>query len=93
MQKQFTILKVGYTAGIYGCSGEYFTCIYTGNAGMGSFSFSGMYGADERVSGEMKARGYKNIYCQSDYGKMKSRDIPRNRFMGEGEAVEFAKTI
>ena len=93
MRKNFTILKVGYTTGVYGCSGEYFTCIYNNKAGMNSFSFEGMYGVEERVEATLKDRGYQFIYINSDYGKMKYREIPRNFFLSESGAVELAKTL
>jgi len=73
MTKQFTILKVGYTHGIYGCSGEYFNCIYTTKNGLSSFPFNGMYGAEERVAGTLRSRGFEEKYTPTDYGKMKAK--------------------
>lgn len=78
--KYFGITKTGYTAGVYGCSGEYFTCIYTTDKGLKSFKFNGMYGAEERVSKMMKDRGFQDSYIQSDYGKMTRKDIMKNSY-------------
>jgi hypothetical protein len=86
-QKTFTILKIGYTRGIYGCSGEYFNCIVDMNKG---FFFSGMYGAEERVASALKEKGYKEIYNQSVFGKLVRDDIPKNRFLSEYDAIKFA---
>jgi hypothetical protein len=52
--KLYTTIKTGYTAGIYGCSGEYFTTtIITQNKkGLDTriIHFQGMYGAENRVN-------------------------------------------
>jgi hypothetical protein len=85
----FTCVKVGYTAGMYGCSGEYFLLITSaGN----SISFSGMYGVEDRVASVLKDRGYKEIYTPSDFGRMTLKDV-RKRFKSEYEAVEIVKTL
>jgi hypothetical protein len=91
--KQFSIVKVGYTSGIYGCSGEYFNCIFTDKKGLQNFTFSGMYGADERVQAEMREKGYKQVWLKSDYGKMKTsgQDKMLPIFMGEYQAIEYIK--
>ena len=73
MKKQFTILKVGYSKGIYGCSNEYFTCIYTNKQGFNSFSFKGMYGVEERVAEVLKSKGLEEVYTPTDYGLIPSR--------------------
>lgn len=68
--KIFWIIKTWYSAGVYGCSGEYFTCIYTyiekvkwnqyngwkdfEQMQFGYFYFEGMYWVEERVADEMK---------------------------------------
>lgn len=77
--KWYTIIKIGYSCGVYGCSNEYFTLIYTDNKeGLKSQSFYGMYGAEERVSATMKDKGYKEHYTQSFYGKMTKKDLTKN---------------
>ncbi len=88
-QQSFTVIKIGYTKGIYGCSGEYFNCIVDMEKG---FFFHGMYGAEQRVAHALKDKGYKEIYTQSVYGRMVRDDIPKNRFMSEYTAIEEIKT-
>lgn len=78
--KLFGITKTGYTAGIYGNSGEYFTCIYVDHNGMNAFKFHGQYGAEERVARLMRDRGYKEAYIQSDYGQLRRKDIMKNNY-------------
>lgn len=81
--KYATIIKTGYTAGIYGNSGEYFTVIYTSknaSRGLMSFKFNGRYGVEERVSKMFQDKGYKMAYCQADYGKMTRKDIMKNNY-------------
>ena len=81
--KYATIIKTGYTAGIYGNSGEYFTCIFTSkNASKGLmwFKFHGQYGVEERVSRMMQDAGYTMSYSQADYGKLTRKDIMKNNY-------------
>ncbi len=87
----FTIIKVGYTAGIYGCSGEYFHCLIDNEKDVTSLFFQGMYGAEERIREELKAKGYEYIYSQSVLGQLKRNDIPKNRFLSEYQAIENIK--
>jgi len=98
MTKTFTIYKVGYTAGIYGCSGEYFNVIITGVKNPNEyytdgFFFQGMYGVQERVSSVLKDAGYKEIYTQSVYGQLRRKDIPKGRFLSEYPAIAKVKEI
>jgi hypothetical protein len=89
MKKIYTIIKIGYTAGIYGCSNEYFTLIYTDKKdGFKSVSFYGMYGAEERVSATLKEKGYTQHYTQSFFGKMKRNDITKN-CISEHDLLKF----
>ena len=88
--KQFTTIKIGYSVGVYGCSGEYFTTIYMNGGKHGSFSFEGMYGADSRINREMEAKGYKQFYTPSFYGKMTKAD--RTKYIQpEYSAIEYIK--
>jgi hypothetical protein len=89
--KQFTTIKTGYTAGVYGCSGEYFTTIYTNGSKNGSFRFYGMYGAEERIAQAMKQKGYKEFYVGSFYGRMTRNDIPNKAYKSENQAIEYIK--
>lgn len=91
-KKQFTILKVGYTAGIYGCSNEYFNCIYTDNEGMHSIPFYGMYGAEQRLERVLNDKGYEYQYIHTDFGKMKSREVWKG-FVSETEAIETVNKL
>lgn len=85
--KQFTILKVGYTRGIYGVSGEYFNCIIVNNKGIQSIPFQGMYGVESRIARALKEKGYTEVYTPTDYGKMTRKDM-LNIFITENEALE-----
>lgn len=90
---QFTIVKVGYTKGIYGCSGEYFTAIYIKDNAIQSFCFVGLYGTDGRIAEAFKQKGYTQFYTQSDFGRMTKRETNTKIFMSESEALEHIKTI
>lgn len=79
--KYFTIQKIGYTAGIYGCSGEYFSLVITDtdkkDKRVTQYIFSGMYGAEGRIAGILKQAGYDDKYIHSIYGKLTRKDIPQ----------------
>ena len=73
--KYATIIKTGYSVGLYGNSGEYFTCVFTSKNGMSYFKFEGQYGGEERVEQLLKDRGYKIAHVNADYGKVLKKDI------------------
>ncbi len=85
--KSCTIVKIGYTAGIYGNTGEYFSCFYTKGGIIKSFIFYGQYGVEERFSNAMKKKGYKVTWCKEIYGKLTRKDIPKNIAFSEHSAL------
>lgn len=85
--KHFTITKVGYSTGIYGCSGEYFVCVYVTPKKQGAFHFKGMYGAEERIEKVMLDKGFRFFYVPSRFGKLTGTD--KNGFMPEYEAIDY----
>jgi len=87
--KQFTIIKVGYSHGYYGCSGEYFIAIIINGSKNESIRFNGLYGAEERVAGSLKKKGYREFYTPSQYGQLKGEE--RKYSMGEHSAIEYIK--
>jgi len=97
-KKWFTIQKVGYTKGVYGCSGEYFSLIVynsekdlNGERWLNQYFFEGMYGAEQRVAAVLKEVGYTDRYTQSIYGRLVRSDIPKNRFMSEYSMINELK--
>lgn len=94
--KQVTILKVGYTAGIYGCSNEYFNAIYVSNKGLQHVAFKGMYGAEERVQRAFEAKGFDVSWIPTDYGKMTTRGsgkVMDGMFKSEKQAIEHVMNL
>jgi hypothetical protein len=87
--KQFTTIKVGYTAGIYGCSNEYFTTIIINGSKHTSISHYGMYGSEERVNHALMDRGYREFYTPSDFGRMIAKDVNKNLFTSEHDVIKF----
>jgi hypothetical protein len=85
--KLFTTIKIGYSKGIYGCSGEYFITVFTYKKGLRSFKFKGLYGAEERVNAVMQKKGYKDFYNGVAYGKLSGED--KNFFWTENQAIDF----
>jgi len=91
--KKFTTIKVGYTAGIYGCSGEYFTTIILNNDDVKFINHNGLYGSEHRINSILKDAGYKEFYTPSTYGKLTRKDIPKTMFSSEHVAIEELKTM
>ena len=89
--KQFTTIKVGYTAGIYGCTNEYFTTIMSNGKKHDTFTFYGNYGAEERISRAMQDKGFAEYYTPSIYGQLHRNDIPQKMVMSEYSAIEHIK--
>lgn len=89
--KQFTIIKIGYTAGVYGCTGEYFTTLVIDGNKHYSFTFEGMYGAEERISRTLKELGFDEFYTTSIYGRLTRKDIPKKCVFSEYTAIEHIK--
>lgn len=87
--KQFTTIKVGYSSGSYGCSGEYFITIVLNGSKHDSFKFNGLYGAEERIATVLKEKGYQEFYTPSQYGQLKGED--RKFSMSEYTAIEYIK--
>jgi len=103
--KTFTIIKTWYSAGVYGCSNEFFTCIYTfiekvqGNDYNGwkdferlnfnNFNFKGMYWAEERIREAMKSKGYFYTYTWGNFWKLPASEAKHSK--GEYEAINYIK--
>ena len=86
--KHFTIQKIGYTAGIYGCSNEYFSLIITDTEDkqdkwIVQHIFYGMYGAENRIENILKEAGYDQRYIHSIYGRLTRNDIPQKLVKSE----------
>ena len=86
----FITLKVGYTSGIYGCSGEQFNTIIINGDKVENILFNGMYGAESRINNALKTKGYEEKYINTNYGKMTRKDA--EWFIPEQEALELIKT-
>jgi hypothetical protein len=94
----FITIKTGYTAGVYGCSGEYFTTILINKAATTAVKWNGMYGAEYRIAEYLKSKGYAEVYASAEYGQLKQRDIhqPTNyseHAMLKGKLDEMIKSV
>lgn len=87
----FTIIKTGYTAGQYGCSGEYFTLIMINGKNTSSIKFNGLYGAEQRVEQYLKDKGYKFFYTQAEYGRLSTREIHKPTNYSEYDLINGGK--
>jgi hypothetical protein len=95
--KLYTTIKTGYTAGIYGCSGEYFTTTIIDTDKEGKLftdiiHHEGMYGSEQRINSLLEEKGYKYIHTSCSYGKLTRKDIPSKWYMSEYTAIDYIKT-
>ena len=90
--KKYTTIKTGYTAGIYGCSGEYFTCLIENGDKSRSIHFKGMYGAEDRVNAVLNDAGYKHVWSNCNYGQLRRKDIFPGT-LSEYKAIDEIKKI
>ena len=91
--KNFSIIKIGYSSGVYGCSNEFFVCVYSTPSKFGLFHFSGMYGAEERVSRTLMDMGFKAYYTPNCFGKLIGEDKRHAERWGlsEAQVIDFVK--
>jgi len=93
--KVYTIFKVGYSRGIYGCTGEYFQAVLFNdmaeeNDKVKGFAFYGLYGAEERVGRALEDSGYiAKWILTGNFGQLKGDE--RKRFMSEHQAIDYIK--
>jgi len=87
--KTFTTLKVGYTAGMYGCSNEYFNTIIVNGSKMFGIAHKGMYGSDDRINRLLKDKGFTEVYIPNDFGRMTAKEINKHLFKYENEVIDF----
>jgi hypothetical protein len=92
-QNYFTVIKIGYSVGVYGCSNEYFNCIYTTKEGLKSFCFKGLYGAEDRIEEAIKNKGYKFNYISNQFGLIKGEAKNWVGFKYENEAIDIIKNL
>ena len=85
--KTYITLKVGYTAGVYGCSNEYFNTIIINGDEITNIAHYGMYGSDDRINKALEAKGFTGKYIPNDFGKMTKKDIWKG-FVSEYTAIE-----
>lgn len=89
--RHFTTIKTGYTAGVYGNTGEYFTTILINGKNTSSLRWHGQYGAEYRIAEFLKARGYKEFYTPANYGRLKRDDIMHKVTYSEYELLNGGK--
>lgn len=69
--KTFSVRKIGYRAGVYGCIAEYFIAdLFENGEVKKSYNFYGLYGAESRIADAIKEKGYKHIHVANFYGKV-----------------------
>ena len=90
--KQFSITKIGYTAGVYGCSNEYFKVFIENGETNETYILTGMYGEEHNISSYLKELGYKRIYTNMPYAQFKKKDLKGWITYNYIELLEVLKT-
>ena len=92
--KYFSITKIGYTSGVYGCTGEYFlVAVYNGDKEPQHCILEGLYGEDQRAAGVLQDAGYKQVYTSVPYGKLTRKDLKPYTTRYANSVIELTKLI
>lgn len=89
--KVFVTIKTGYTHGISGCTGEYFTTMLIKDGEITSVRWNGLFGAEYRVAEFLKEQGYKELHTSAEYGQLKVREIHKPTQYSEYELLNGGK--
>ncbi len=86
--KTYINVKIGYTAGVYGNTGEQFLLVVADNRGQKAFYYDGQYGVEHRVTEALEDRGYKGTWIPSMFGKLTRKEVNKSFVLSENEAIE-----
>jgi hypothetical protein len=90
--KSFTILKIGYTAGVYGCTGEIFKVYLNdeNNNCIDFFYLNEMYGGDRRLAGYLiENLNLKEKHDYIPYTELKRKRVKELNCYHEKSAIEY----
>lgn len=91
--KKYSITKIGYTKGIYGCCGEYFKLYISNSEKYTSLVFEGIYTDGQYIGEYLKSLGYTHEYSSVPYGQLKRKDLKNWDIPKEQKALEKIKNI
>jgi hypothetical protein len=92
MLNYFTILKIGYTAGTYGCTGEIFKVyLYDKDRKCIDFFYlDEMYGGDRRVASYLlDALNLTELYDYIPYTELKRKRVKEFNCYNEKSAIKY----
>jgi hypothetical protein len=95
--KEFSIFKVGYTAGVYGCSGEYYKVIVTyKNIDLDlekelHYVIEAMYTNGKYIRKLLKDNGYIEKGIAIPYTQLKRKDLKGWEILRENDVIEDLK--
>lgn len=85
--------KTGYTAGVYGNSGEQFVLVMIDGDRYESIAYDGMYGVESRVQEPLIKADYKPVWTPSFYGKMTRKDCSYKFVLSEYDAIKAVEAF
>lgn len=91
--KSFSIVKIGYTAGIYGCSGEYYKLYISNGDKYHFFVFEAIYTNGQYIAPFLRELGYKEHYYNHPYGQLKRKDLKNWDILKEEVLLKKLKSI
>jgi len=95
--KEISIFKVGYTAGVYGCSGEYYKVIVTyENIDLDfkkekDYLIQAMYTNGQSIRKLLKNSEFNEKYISVPYGKLTKKDLKSWTILNENDVIEDLK--
>ncbi len=95
--KEFSIFKIGYTAGIYGCSGEFYKVLITyENIDLGIkkdlfYIIDAIYTNGQYIRQVLKDNGYTEKYISIPYTQLKKKDLQGWDILHESDVINELK--
>jgi hypothetical protein len=95
--KEFSIFKVGYTAGVYGCSGEYYKVLVTyENFELDykvelDYNIQAIYTNGQYIRQVLKDNGFSEKYISIPYTQLKKKDLQGWDILHESDVINELK--
>jgi len=91
--KKYTIFKIGYSAGVYGCNAEYFKVLVFKDKLVLDYVIQAIYTQGQDIKGYLNELGYEAFYTSIPYTQLKRSDIKDWTILKENEVIENLKNI
>jgi hypothetical protein len=91
--RKYTIFKIGYSAGAYGCNAEYFKVLVFKDNLVLDYVIQAIYTHGQDIYGYLNELGYEAFFTSIPYTQLKRGDIKHWKILRENEVIEDLKNI